>query len=308
MRRPALRAVALAVLVVTAGCSGFASSPQADGDATTTAPEQATSTEEVAATDRTTAPEETTTTAESETDAELAPGLTERGVEDAMALVGAHRERLGGESLTIDALTVERYENGTVRNESRQTTRTAANRTRYRILVNTTAPNGITGADGEGELWANGTHVFHARETNGTTNYSLFFDARSEPADTRDYLRGDLTSSDRLLVLFTAFESERVERVDDGNAAAPERYRVTASDLAHPDFVADGSAVENATLEAVIESDGPDSAFVREYAVRYETEIDGETVRVTERIEHSDIGETTVERPEWFDGETNATE
>lgn len=299
MRRRALHAAALAVLVVTAGCSGVA--PQSTGDATVT---ETTETETTANTER---PATETRTADGETPAELAPGLTERGIEEVSALTDAHRERLGDESLTIDSLTVERYENGSVRKRTNMTTRTAANRTRYRVAVNTTEPNWLSGTDGEGELWANGTHVFRAHATNGTTTYSLAFD--STVADPREYLFGDLTNSERLLVAFAAFENERVQRVDGGNATVPKRYRVTATDLAHPDFLGpDDAEARNATLGAVIETDGPESeTFVREYTLRYETTVEGETVSVTERVRFSNVGETTVERPAWYDGPTNRT-
>ncbi|USZ69854.1 hypothetical protein NGM10_15735 (plasmid) [Halorussus salilacus] len=311
MRRSALHAVALALLVATAGCSGFA--PQSGDDATTT---ETTATEEQTTAEESTEAEETTaegTTAEETTDEDgdataLAPGLSEDGVEEPLALSNAHQERLGDESLTISNHRVERYANGTVRNESTRTTRTAANRTRYRLIENTTLPNWVTGANNEGELWANGTHVFSARERNGTMTYIRQLGPDSEPTEPRELLVGDLTADDDLLTVFSAFENERVEELDEENATAPERYRVTASDLAHADFLADGTEVRNATLDAVVETDGPESAFVREYTLRYETEIDGETVRVTERIRFSDVGETTVERPEWYDGAANETE
>lgn len=300
MRRPSLHAVVLALLVATAGCSGFA--PQSADNATTT--DDAT-----VATETTAETTATETTTEGEVAAGFPPGLTEDGVLDATALSDAHRERLDDESLTIDSHRVERYANGTLRNESSQTTRTAANRTRYRILVNTTRPSWVAGSDGEGELWANGTHVFHARAANGTMEYDLRIGPDSEPVEPRDYLRGDLTNSDRVLVLFTAFENESVERMDGGNATHLDRYRVTASDLAHPEFIGpDDTEVRNATLDAVIESDGPKSALVREYTIQYEISVEGEIVRITEQIRFSNVGETTVERPEWYDGTANRTD
>lgn len=293
MRHPALHAVALALLVATAGCSGFASSPQV-GDAAVT---------ETIAESPTTEGDTT-----SESDADLAPGLSERGVFDAAALVDAHQERLSGESLTVESNRVERYENGTVRNESVQTLRIAANRTRYRVLVNTTLPSWVTGAGGEGELWADGTHVFSARETNGTMTHERRLGPDSEPSDPRDHLHGDPTNGDRLLVLFTAFENESVGRIYDGDATDPDRYRVTAGDLAHPDLLADGAEARNATLDARITSDAPNSAFVHEYTLEYQTEIDGETVWVIEHVRFSNIGGTTVERPDWYDGSANRTD
>lgn len=297
MRLPALHAVVLALLVATAGCSGVGSQSTVD---TTVA--------ETTGTETTTNAERTATEeGDGEAPAELAPGLSERGVEDATALANAHRERLADESLTIDSVNVERYENGSVRERTNVTTRTAANRTRYRIAVNTTEPNWLSGTEGEGELWANGTHVFRAHAVNGTTNYDL--DPDSASVDPREYLFGDLTNSDRLLVLFTAFEGERVQQVDDGDATDRERYRVTATDLAHPDFLGpDDAAARNATLDAEIETGGPEAGtFVREYTLRYEITVEGEVVTVTERVRFSNVGETTVERPEWYDGPTNRT-
>lgn len=284
MRRPSLHAVALALLVVTSGCSGFGSQM---GDSTTTAE----------------------TTAAEDGGVALAPGLSKDGVEDAAALASAHRDRLGDESLTLDSRNAERYENGSVRTRTDMTVRTAANQTRYRVAVNTTESNWLGGPEGAGELWANGTAVFNAHEENGTMTFNRRLGPQSESVDPREYLLGDLTSSDRLLVLFTAFEGERVERMDDGNATVPERYRVTATDLAHPDFVGpDDAAVRNATLDAVIESDGSNSALVRKYALRYETTIEGETVRVIKTTRFSHVGDTAVERPKWYTDAANRTD
>lgn len=212
------------MLVVTAGCSGV--TPQSTDDATTNDP---TGTETP-----TTATTATETTTGGEVAAEVLPGLTEDGDLDAAALSGAHGDGLADESLTLDSARVERYANGTVRSERNQTIRTAANRTRYRILLNTTRPSWVAGADGEGELWANGTHVFPARATNGTMEYDRRIGPDSEPVEPRDYLRGDLTNSDRLLVLFTAFENESAERVRFSNVGEttverPEWYDVAAN-------------------------------------------------------------------------------
>lgn len=249
-------------------------------------------------------PDATTTDA---ADGELAPGLSERGVESPDELATAHRSRLEGRSLTLESVRVERYANGSLRSRTETTIRAASNRSVYRVSKSASGPEPalLGGSEGRLELWANGTHVFRALAANGSTSYGLVHDARSTPAEPRDRLRGDLALADELRVLFTAFGDERVERIErKRNLTAPVRYRVTASELAQPDLLGPSDAeARNATVTAVVEVSSESAASqwasVRNYTVRYTTERDGETVRVTERYRFSDVGETSVERPSW---------
>lgn len=285
-----LRAALLALLVVVSGCAGV--TPQSPED--------------------TQSPEATTTDA---TGSELAPRVSEQGVEDPGALVEAHGEHLTDRSLTLETLHVERYENGSVKARTVKTIRVASNRSFYRVVLNATGPKPtfLGGSEGRLEQWANGTHVFRALTVNGSTSYGIVYDAQSTPAEPRERLRGGLALSDQLRVVFTAFGDERVERIDrDENGTGPVAYRITATELDHPDLLGpSGVEVRNATLTAVVEVGGPtremSKAFVRNWTLRYATTKDGETVRVTEEFRFSNVGQTSVERPPWHSEVTNRT-
>lgn len=288
MRSSPLSVTALALLVVLAGCAGVTSqNPGATTDATTG--------------------ETTANPAEPD----LPPGLSESGVEDPGALADAHQNRLTGQSLTLESVRVERYANGSLKARTERTIRAEANRSVYSVRTNASGPDPafLGGSEGRLELWANGTHVFRALTVNGSTSYGIVHNPESEPADPRERLVGDLSLAGELLVVFTAFDGERVER--EPNATAPVRYRITAGELAHADMLGpSGAEARNATLSAVVEYGGPGfegETQVRNYTVAYTTTIDGETVRVTERVRFSNVGRTSVERPPWYGEVANRT-
>ena len=309
MRSSALPTAVLALAVLVAGCAGVGT--QSPAETTTDAPDATTRAETTATEDGTAA-------------LERAPGLSESGVESPDALASSHRDRLADRSLTLAFVRVERAENGTVLSRTERTIRAASNRSNYRVTesVSGREPAFLGGAPGRLELWANGTHVFRALTVNGSTSYGLVTDAQSSPAEPRDRLRGELSLGDDVSVLFTAFGDERVERVGrERNLTAPISYRITATELAYPDLLgASDATARNASLSAVVEVDGAsrvdesgdanganDAVLVRNYTVRYTTTIDGETVRVTERVRFSDRGRTSVEPPSWATEVRNRT-
>ena len=265
--RSALRALLLAALVVTAGCSGVFGS-----DSGPTA--------------------ETTTT----DSGPVAPGLTEDGLADPVALADAHADSLDGESLTFEERRVQRYDDGSVRWRENRTVRAASNRTRY-LMVTDLVGRPMLGDDGgRAEVFADGDRIYRSVQTANGSWTDVLREADGDPAKPRR-VPIDLARSDEIYVLLNVFDvngSENVERL----APDSQRYRLRSSTIDTPELLASRlelDEVRNATLEAVVTPDGR----VEEYRVGYEGVHDGAVVRGEATVWYDEVGETTVEVPDW---------
>ena len=276
----ARHALLFAVLLVTAGCSGAF-----DGDPTET-------------------------TRMPEADHEFPPGLTSDGLADADALVTAHADHLEDESVTLRERRVRKYENGSLRWRTNLTLRTAANRTRFRITSDVIGRPVYGENGGHVVTFADGEAVYRSVETSNSSWATVLRTATGDPEQPRS-LALDSARTDDIYVLLNAFEVNDSANVrvstDD-----PRRYRVESSTLVSPDLLAshlDLDAVRNASLTAVVTSEG----LVEEYRLEFVGTKNGTLVRGTTVLRYSAVGETDVEKPEWYDevkeeyGEVNET-
>lgn len=142
-----LTPVAVALLVVLAGCSGF--------------PSIGTESDRVSVT-----PADVPTGDRSGT---IAPGVTETGIVNAQTLVDAHRRVLVNEPMTMNSSVHAVAENGTVLHRVNSTVRYGANRTTVYTHSSRTVP-GRTGST-EREGWSNDTDSYVLVRENSTTTY-----------------------------------------------------------------------------------------------------------------------------------------
>lgn len=135
------------------------------------------------------------------------------------------------------------------------------------------------------DVYWNGEYAYFRQPWGG--GESVHYDRRSQPSDTLE-IEGQLTD------LLASVSVASVER-GDGDATIVSGSLENASALPRRDGL---SEAHNATLTMRIESDG----IISRMAIGYDAEdyYDGRhRVRYTYRV--TDVGETTVERPEWLE-------
>lgn len=261
-------AAVLALVLVLAGCSGGVG-----GDPTPTA-----------------TPAPVPSVSPTATPAEmLAPGITGAGVSNVSALLDAHERALARRSYVRISSLVVSFENGTTyyRQETRITveaTRTLVRSERSGPHVETFGPNMTVRFtvfnDG-------GAQVTRVVQRDGTVR--RFRQVPAAPVDARRVPRVG-----RRLRL----ADHRVERADGG-------YRLLAADpdwdaFDNPAFLASPRAVRFSTLVT-------DGGRLAESTVFYRATVDGETVRVRQRLRFVQVGDASVTAPSWYAAAQNVT-
>lgn len=288
-----LAALAVALLLVTAGCNAFpsgdAATVETTTDETTAGGDGATET-----TAETTA-RGTGTTAQG---ADLAPGLNESGVADPWKLADAHRGALNDTSYTVRTNLAAR-ENGTLLVRSNSTVKVAAGGAPQmaRYEVDGERPEAIGAFGRNVEAWTDENRTLYAMEgPNGTTYQRVTDDQRPSS--------GTPAGRDHIYLLLSGFETTVTgTETRDGTTL----YRVNSTGIATREVLADElrtETVQNASLSALVTEDG----LVREYHVEYAGTIENATVEVERTTRFTRLGETTVERPPWYDEAINATD
>lgn len=269
-------AVVLAVAVVIAGCNGLA--PGGDETPTSTLTPAAVPTDEPTSTPV----------------PRLAPGLTSRGVADPFALGEAHVATLDGISYSMQENLSVTYRNGTSYRRLGSTAQLAANDSRYYVSHNSFAETYSEGPV-TNSFWSNGSQIIRAQTINGSTAYSVPRGADRERRSP-EQLGYSPTNREQIYTLFGSVETRVTDREQrDGTAV----YRVEATDVTNPATFesAKWQTPENLTLVADVDSRG----LVSEYRVHYTATLGGSPVDVNRRVRYTDLGNTTVERPPWYD-------
>lgn len=275
----------LAVVVVFAGCSGFA------GEPTRT---------------RTVTPAPVPTA--EPTPPRLAPGLNSTGVYDPAELAAAHARVLGNTSYTVSVTQTIRHPNGTLWARRVITVRLAGNESRFFVRLAVSGPNAI-GLLGEpparAVFWsADNERIFRAFTRGNHTTYNTFrprFSPVVGRVGTADYWEDIVVPGGQpygdIAPLFAAVETRLTDRtVRNGTTL----YRIDGTAFRDPEPFARSERVgspRNVSLRAVVDERG----MVRRYRLSYAAVIDGDTVRVRRSIRYTGVGTTTVERPPWYD-------
>lgn len=270
-------AVLLALSLVLAGCSGLG----IGGNET---------------------PTETSTPAEVPTDAptqtpvqQLAPGLTGGGVTDAFALGDAHAAVLDNVSYTVHENFTIRYKNGSIFNQV--TTRVQiANNSRFYIVQDGLGPN-VSGS-GSFSAWSNGERVLFAQTSNNNTSYNIppGIEER-EPIPPQEAVRAigiDPTNSEQIYGIFSSVETRVTDRTTRNGTT---HYQIVATNVTNPAAFDRGRNPRNVSLQALIDSRG----LVREYQLSYTATLNGAPAQIHRQVNYSSLGNTTIERPPWYD-------
>lgn len=278
MRGSAVLAVAL--LVALAGCNAAPG-----GDGTTTA---ATTSE---------ATRDGTATGTGPGDADPPPGVSASGVTDPDELVDAHDGVLRNTSYTVESNVTVRGE-GALLARTNATVRVAAGGhpafQRYRVGGERPESVGLYGYDVE--TWHDGNATWYATDGPNGTDY------RRVPGE-RGRSLGAQTGRDHLHALFTGLNAT-VAGTETRDGATLHRLGATRpGDAESLVGTLRGDEVANVSLTALVGEDG----VVHRYRVGYDATVEDSTVRVERAVRFTALGETTVERPAWYDEAANAT-
>lgn len=217
---------------------------------------------------------------------ELAPGLTADGVTDPFALSRAHQGVLRNTSYTVAGATTHRYANGTLISQWSNTVAVdgeASSHVSRETVRNASETLGVSHR--ERAIWSNGSVALAAeRFAGGDVEYSRM--------DGRDCACGK--SSTQWELVYAVFEAANTTVAGEVERDGTTLYRVVATEVR-----ADSRYAETGpfTLEALVDSRG----VVRSLQVTYSVTYLGDPAVVTQDVRVTEIGNTTVERPSWYE-------
>jgi hypothetical protein len=231
----------------------------------------------------------------------LAPGLTQYGVGDPIALGNAHNAVLSNTSYTYIATTTEKYTNGTLRARQTVKARVVEPKGRYYAIENFTFYRvpGINNMNRRIEYWSNGTLLLSVRKIGDNTSYQKI----SSPAISASYFSRD----PRFYALFGSLDTRVVGRKTHDETTL---YRLKSTEITDPTSFSRGMTnryenPRNVTFQALIDFRG----VVHEYRLAYTATGIGMntnvTTRIVETVRYTEIGSTNVERPSWYEKVAN---
>lgn len=221
---------------------------------------------------------------------QVAPGVTESGIEDSDALIRAHGDYLENHSFTVIRTETITTENGTVLEERRTRTAVAEGFSAYRFELNHSRGNESLL---DATYYFDGERGWQARRTDGGREVESF----SAESPFGEFVTRS-TQTDRLRPVLESFTTT-VSGTTGLNGKT--LYYVRSTDFHNQHgFLGPRqhvSELQYAEFSASIDSEG----FVHEYRLlqRGPGNATGETLTVERRVRYTDVGETTVERPEW---------
>lgn len=277
-------ALALAVLLVTAGCGGLGPGSAGDGGAESLTP----------------APVPTA-------DRPYPPGVTDSGVVAPEELARAHERALEDVGYRLQSNRSTYYTNGSVRSRIDLDLRLSRDR-HHRVAVRTAGPRGpvILGRPpASGIYWSNRSLYANRLVRDNQTFYSLTTDAAA-PIATWSYWAGTAAfggESSYARARYTAIFQDIPTRVVDRYRANGTVYyelrgrTSTATAFTAGPVDAIGPAGPGPTLRATVRADG----LIRSLHLRYRAFHDGDEYIVDWRIRYPQVGNVTVTQPPWLD-------
>lgn len=231
------------------------------------------------------------------------PGVTESGVTAPDALADAHSGFVANTSYTIVSNRTIRYRNGTLASRLDVRVRLAADR-QFLAAVETAGPSApllLGDPPARARFWSNGSVYVRSLTAGGPTRYNEFTPPDAFVATWR-YWRstvpfGGQDGHDRETIsgLFGDIPTAVAGRESvDGTTV----YRLVGDSARAGSFAKVGSGpVGNVSLEAQVSVSG----VVRRFDLSYDTTMDGRAVTVHWTLRYLDVGNTTAERPPWYD-------
>lgn len=234
----------------------------------------------------------------------LAPGLTQYGVVDPVALSNAHETALSNTSYTYLKTVTETYTNGTLRARKRTEIRIVQPTRRFYLISDSYFPNvpNFDVTTRRFEIWSNGELTLLEITSGNNTTYR-----KHRPSDGSNSFFPD---GNRFYTLFKAIDTRVVgQKMRNGRTL----YRVESENITIPSVFSGGGMTNiyrnprNITFRALIDSRG----IVHEYRLAYtatgtktNTNV---TTRIVETIRYTEIGSTNVERPSWYETANQST-
>jgi hypothetical protein len=276
------RVVPVALLVVLAGCGGFADGSTSVGTPTVTPaplPESGAASEGVA----------------------LAPGLTREGVVDPLALANAHAGVVGSRSHAFHARWTVRYANGSLVGEVVQRTRVEPGGP---FLANVSVrgdPGLLNDRPTTALFWSDGEELVERVRVGDETRFLYvpadefsggngFYNSLRRPKPWRD--------------TYALFESVDLRVATSQSIDGGTLYLLEGTRLSDPRVFAaatDTTDPRDVTFTAGVTDEG----LVRGQRLAYTATVRGETVRVVRVVEYRAFGEVRVTRPDWYDRARN---
>lgn len=223
---------------------------------------------------------------------------------DPTVFLNSQARRLNGTSYSLDYELDVRYDNGSTWNNLVIDAQFARNQSVY---VSNVTQRGRT-LNVTRLAYVNGDRLYAAQGPAGlspaTANFSVARTADGTPVDPGE---GVTLRALRPEFLYTGFASMNVTEVRELDRVPAgirdQLFYVRATEVDEPDILvndafSDGETVrvENATLEAIVASDG----FVYEYSIQYTVvRDDGTRLHVSRRLVYRNVGTTTVSPPDW---------
>lgn len=223
---------------------------------------------------------------------QLAPGLTGDGVSDPFELAEAHASALDNISYATRTNFTIRYLNGTVYNQVTTREEYAANHSRFYTMQNGTSIDLYGSKNFQQQIWSNGKRVLVAQMNNTSTSYRVLRTSGGEPIPPQSVYS---SRKERIATLFSSIELHVAGQITrDGMIL----HQVEAINVTNPaTFEDDWQNPRNIMFQALVSSQG----LVREYRLNYTATLNNSTVRIHRYVHNTGFGNTTVERPTWYD-------
>lgn len=216
---------------------------------------------------------------------EFPPGLSEEGVTDPLALAEAHQQALDNESYTMSTTFAYRTLNGTVLGQGATATRVAPGGESYYSVTsqrNENASETLEGDTYDIEVWANETGAAVARNVpDSEITYEL-----------QDRSNAPMSPNSQWETLYSAFATTNTTLVGE-----VERDGTTLYKIASTSPTDEAVAGQTSDFTALVDADG----VVRSFQMTQRTTIDDEQATFTTTFHVTQIGNTTVEQPDWYD-------
>ncbi|WP_332897739.1 hypothetical protein [Haladaptatus sp. CMSO5] len=264
--------LAVVLLLVTAGCSGFLGDDSTQGFTAT--------------------PVDVPTDEPTPTPTEIVPGIGEEGVFDAERVVAAHEAALNEQSITVRIETSEQRPSGQTgerdTHERSAWVYIGADRDRFHVIKQYRST--VNPYNSEFVEWASdGGNVHKLSSQDGYKTRELETTMPVEVAN--------VEQTNSLRVPLSSVEISRPSPVRSGSGAGYQIRGVTFKDKAAFEEWAGVENVSDVFFKANVDDDG----FVRSYQLRYVvSKPEGKHV-FNRRVEYGNVGNTTVSQPLWWD-------
>lgn len=268
--------VVVAIAVLLAGCNSIAPAPQAT-PTTTPAPIPT--------------PEHHP--------AWFAPGVTSENV-DGVALAAAHASHLKNRSYTMTVNRTVRYANGSLRSQVVTQIRLSRDRS-YQVSIHVAGQHAtrvIGRPPAHAEFWSNGSLYIRKYSRENETVYNTFRPAGGA-GTWRFWVHFFVLEGPAREDIAAIFEATDARVVDRGTVDGHRRVHLAAEGHESTEFVDidEARAVGDVEVRAVVDERG----FLTNYRVAYTATIDGDPVVVDRTVRYQDIGNTSADRPQWYD-------